>query len=25
MRRVYDSRVDADGVSHPADVDDWVA
>ena len=25
MRRVYDSRVDAAGVSHPADVDDWVA
>ena len=25
MHRVYDSRVDAAGVSHPADVDDWVA
>jgi predicted dehydrogenase len=25
MHRIYDSRVDAAGVSHPADVDDWVA
>ena len=25
MHRVYDSRIDADGASHPADVDDWVA
>ena len=25
MHRVYDSRIDAAGVSHPADVDDWVA
>ena len=25
MHRVYDSRIDAAGASHPADVDDWVA
>jgi predicted dehydrogenase len=25
MRQVFDTRVDAAGVSHPADVDDWVA
>ncbi len=25
MHRVYDTRVDAAGASHPADVDDWVA